>query len=118
VPHGLLDVLNLPLGLAEFGLQRAPRRRASGVGPLEGVAHLPRQVCDILGRKNLFLNRPQQTHQEEFYDLVAVPDPLAEHNALLQEWERTYNTIRPHQALGYRTPQEYLTQWQTQHHDQ
>jgi len=67
---------------------------------------------------NGHVERAHRTHQEEFYDLVEVPDPLAEHNALLQEWERTYNTVRPHQALGYRTPQEYLTQWQTQHHDQ
>ena len=26
----------------------------------------------------------------------------------LRHWERVYNTIRPHQALGYRTPQEFL----------
>ncbi|MGO9205363.1 MAG: integrase core domain-containing protein, partial [Candidatus Limnocylindrales bacterium] len=23
-------------------------------------------------------------------------------------WETTYNTVRPHQALGYLTPAEYL----------
>ena len=27
----------------------------------------------------------------------------------LLAWEHTYNTVRPHQALGYRTPAEYLT---------
>ena len=26
----------------------------------------------------------------------------------LVEWERMYNTVRPHQALGYLTPAEYL----------
>jgi transposase InsO family protein len=25
---------------------------------------------------------------------------------------RTYNTIRPHQVLGYRTPQQYLDEYQ------
>ena len=26
----------------------------------------------------------------------------------LRAWETVYNTIRPHQALGYLTPAEYL----------
>ena len=26
-------------------------------------------------------------------------------------WERNYNTIRPHQALGYMTPLKFLEQW-------
>ena len=26
----------------------------------------------------------------------------------LRAWEAVYNTIRPHQALGYLTPAEYL----------
>jgi hypothetical protein len=25
-----------------------------------------------------------------------------------RHWERIYNTVRPHQALGYRTPAEFL----------
>ncbi|HEY92433.1 MAG TPA: transposase, partial [Dehalococcoidia bacterium] len=25
-------------------------------------------------------------------------------------WEKVYNTIRPHQALGYLTPQQFLEQ--------
>lgn len=45
---------------------------------------------------NGHVERAHRTLREEFYDLVEVPGPLAEHNALLQEWERTYNTVRPH----------------------
>jgi transposase InsO family protein len=26
----------------------------------------------------------------------------------LRDWEHVYNTVRPHQALGYLTPAEYL----------
>ncbi|MCS7050718.1 MAG: integrase core domain-containing protein [Thermomicrobium sp.] len=63
---------------------------------------------------NGHVERAHRTVQEEFYDLVELPDSLAEHNALLQNWERVYNTIRPHQALQYRTPQEYVIHWQTQ----
>lgn len=58
------------------------------------------------------VERSHLTHQEEFYDLVEIPDSLAEHNALLEEWERVYNEIRPHQALGYLTPNEYLQRCQ------
>ena len=35
-------------------------------------------------------------------------------NQELQAWERIYNTVRPHQALGYLTPQQFLRQWQSQ----
>lgn len=66
-------------------------------------------------RLNAHVERAHRTHQEEFYDLVELPDSLAEHVALLHQWEWVYNHVRPHQALGYRTPQEYLTQWQSQH---
>jgi transposase InsO family protein len=31
-------------------------------------------------------------------------------NTELRQWEHTYNTIRPHQALGYRTPLQFLQQ--------
>lgn len=27
----------------------------------------------------------------------------------LLEWKRVYNTVRPHQALGYLTPEQWLT---------
>lgn len=60
---------------------------------------------------NGHVERAHRTHQEEFYDLVEVPEPLAEHNALLQQWEHIYNSIRPHQALGYLTPKQFLAQW-------
>lgn len=63
---------------------------------------------------NGHVERAHRTHQEEFYDLVEIPESLAAHNLLLRAWEQIYNTIRPHQALGYRTPQEVVTQWLTQ----
>lgn len=65
---------------------------------------------------NGHVERLHRTVQEEVYDLLELPDSLVEHNILLQEWERVYNTTRPHQALDQRTPQEYLDHWQSQLH--
>ena len=36
---------------------------------------------------------------------------VAELNRALRTWETIYNTVRPHQALGYLTPQQFLEQW-------
>ena len=33
---------------------------------------------------------------------------LAEARSIIETWRRDYNESRPHMALGYRTPQEYL----------
>jgi putative transposase len=57
---------------------------------------------------NGHVERAHRTHQEEFYDIYEVPEILAEHRRLLRAWEDTYNNIRPHQALGYLTPNEFL----------
>lgn len=62
------------------------------------------------------VERAQRTWREEFYALHRVsPDSIAEHRRQLRDWERTYNTIRPHQALGYLTPAEFLLRWKWEH---
>jgi transposase InsO family protein len=35
-------------------------------------------------------------------------------NRELRHWEKIYNTVRPHQALGYLTPQQFLRQISSQ----
>jgi hypothetical protein len=35
-------------------------------------------------------------------------------NCELRQWERVYNTVRPHQALGYLTPRQFLLQFSSQ----
>ena len=57
------------------------------------------------------MERAQRAHTEEFYEIAEFSLEVAPLNQELQAWERTYNTIRPHQALGYLTPQQYITQW-------
>jgi len=68
---------------------------------------LPPRSPKLNGR----VERAQRTHREEFYEVSAVEPAVGPLNQALQGWERVYNTVRPHQALGYLTPQEFVTQW-------
>jgi transposase InsO family protein len=54
------------------------------------------------------VERAQRTHTEEFYEVTPCAWTVAALNTELRQWEQTYNTIRPHQALGYRTPLQFL----------
>ena len=58
------------------------------------------------------VERAHRTHTEEFYEVVDLPLEIPALNQALLAWEQVYNTIRPHQALGYLTPQQYLLQSQ------
>jgi len=57
---------------------------------------------------NGHVERAHRTHNEEFYEVTPLRWNLLEVNRQLLTWEHTYNTIRPHQALGYATPLEFL----------
>ncbi len=57
---------------------------------------------------NGHVERAQRTHTEEFYEVTDSCFEIAELNEALYQWEQVYNTVRPHQALGYLTPREYL----------
>jgi transposase InsO family protein len=54
------------------------------------------------------VERANRTHTEEFYEVTSAEPELEAFQAELLAWEHTYNTIRPHQALGYLTPAEFL----------
>jgi transposase InsO family protein len=56
------------------------------------------------------VERAQRTHTEEFYEVTPCAWQIESLNRELRAWERVYNTVRPHQALGYLTPQEFLLQ--------
>lgn len=57
---------------------------------------------------NGHVERAQRTHTEEFYECDEGDVALAALRPALRRWETIYNTVRPHQALGYLTPAEYL----------
>ena len=57
---------------------------------------------------NGLVERANGTHTTEFYEVTDAEPVLADLRSALLAWETVYNTIRPHQSLGYRTPAEYL----------
>jgi len=63
------------------------------------------------------VERANRTHTEEFHEVTDAEPDLASWRAALLEWERTYNEVRPHQALGYLTPAESLAEWRRLHPD-
>ena len=56
------------------------------------------------------VERANRTHTEEFYQVTACSLEMKKLNRELRQWEKIYNTVRPHQALGYLTPQQFLRQ--------
>ena len=60
---------------------------------------------------NGHVERANRTHVEEFYQVADLPWSVAELNQHVLAWERVYNTIRPHQALGYKTPKQFLEEF-------
>ena len=56
------------------------------------------------------VERASRTHTEEFYQVTPGSLEMKKLNRELRDWERIYNTVRPHQALGYLTPQQFLRQ--------
>lgn len=58
------------------------------------------------------VERANRTHAEEFWECYDGDLELAAVQPALLAWERIYNTVRPHQALGYLTPKGFLEQWE------
>jgi putative transposase len=59
---------------------------------------------------NGHVERAHRTHREEFYEVYDGDLEMEPLKLALEQWERVYNHVRPHQALDNRTPQEYLRQ--------
>lgn len=64
------------------------------------------------------VERSHRTHEEEFYQCYDGDLALRELRPALRAWETIYNTIRPHQALGYATPSTWLRDHQKQKTDE
>lgn len=60
-------------------------------------------------KDNAVLERFNRTIQEEFVDMTETPiEDIQSFNLELTEWLIEYNSVRPHQALDYLTPLEYI----------
>lgn len=63
--------------------------------------------------ENAVIERSFKTDQEEFYFwLEKAPEHIGELNDWLQKFIAKYNTWRPHQALHYQTPAEFVKLYQ------
>ena len=56
------------------------------------------------------VERAHRTHTEEFYEVTDSTFELPQLRDELRQWEKLYNTVRPHQNLGYLTPFKFLEQ--------
>ena len=54
------------------------------------------------------VERANRTHTEEFYEVTDCAWTIPELNKQLVDWEHVYNCIRPHHALGNKTPLQFL----------
>jgi putative transposase len=62
-----------------------------------------------------YVESANRTHRQEFYEVEDIALGMEEHNRQLEEWDKTYNYIRPHQSLDYLTPAEYYQAWVKTH---
>jgi putative transposase len=104
--------------------QTAPRFLRCDNGP-ELTANALRDWCRFnrAGTSYIELGSPWQNPYVESFggrlrdELLAVEafSSLLEAQVLVEDWRTEYNTVRPHSALGYRTPAQYARAWTTNH---
>ena len=57
------------------------------------------------------IERSFRTDEEEFYQVEDLPADLGGLELALLSWNHVYETVRPHQALGYKTPDQFYQDW-------
>jgi transposase InsO family protein len=75
---------------------------------------LPPRSPKLNGR----VERANRTYKDEFYDCSSSEPTVKSFAHDLRRWEHTYNHIRPHQALGYLTPAQFVAAWQSTNHSE
>ncbi len=64
-------------------------------------------------KQNSYVEISHGADEKEFYQQGNIYQDLEIMQKKIAEWEYTWNNIRPHQALNYMTPNEYLNKRQT-----
>lgn len=62
-------------------------------------------------KQNTYVENSHGSDKKEFYQQGKICQNINAMQEKLLSWENTWNTIRPHQALNYLTPQEYFLKW-------
>jgi len=63
-------------------------------------------------KQNTYVEVSHLADQNEFYSQGNIGCDIELMQKRLEEWEHTWNHIRPHEALNYLTPEEYLNRLQ------
>jgi transposase InsO family protein len=61
------------------------------------------------------IERSFRTDEEEFYQVQELPADSGGLEVALLAWNQVYEQVRPHQALGYRTPDQFFQDWLKAH---
>ena len=61
------------------------------------------------------IERSFRTDEEEFCQVAELPADLGGQEAALLSWNRIYEQVRPHEALGYKTPEQFHQAWLNTH---
>ena len=64
-------------------------------------------------KENTYVENSHGSDEREFYQQGNIYSLLPVMQRKIQEWQDIWNTVRPHEALGQLTPQEYLVKLQT-----
>ncbi len=94
-------------GGSEFMGSFAERAHAAGVAHYVNRPNYPQGQ----GR----VERGFLTDVLEHFEVDGYPASVAAARRQLDAWNVVYETIRPHQALGYLTPNEFYAEWQREH---
>ncbi len=63
-------------------------------------------------KQNTYVETSHLADKKEFYQQGNISSNLFVMQKRIKEWENTWNYVRPHEALGYLTPNEYLNKLQ------
>jgi transposase InsO family protein len=63
---------------------------------------------------HLRIGRSRIHRFDVFAEVTNCSLEMAALNRELRNWEKTYNTVRPHRSIGYLTPLQFLQQWHSQ----
>lgn len=63
-------------------------------------------------KQNTYVENSHGSDEREFYQQGNVDKDIKMMNKALEQWEYTWNFVRPHEALNYLTPDEYLNKIQ------